>query len=182
MIIKLKELAKNAKIPESDLITRPVGKSIYNKVIENIKHISEGETIIIDFENIQVIDFSFVDEFIIKLIDDAKNKDKKFYIKLKNVSEIAQKNIEAVIKSYSEYGKKILAITDDLSINNTFYLGNMNENENNVFNSIRRNNYSTLEDIKFVTRMDIEDLAESLSSLIDCNCIKLDSDGRYAII
>jgi hypothetical protein len=185
MIIKLKEIAKNAKISESDLITRPVGKVIYNKFIENIKHIGESETVVIDFETIKVIDFSFVDEFIIKLIDYAKNdknKGKKFYIKLKNVSEIAQKNIEAVIKSYSEYNKKILVITDNLSINNTFYLGNMSENENKVFNSIRINKYSTQEDIKLITQMDIEDLTESLSNLLELNSIKLDSDGKYTII
>ena len=183
MVIKLKELAKNIKIAELDLITRPVGKTIYNKVIENISHISEGETVIIDFENIKVIDFSFVDEFVIKLIDNAKNaENKRFYVKLKNISEIAQKNIKAVIKSYTEYGKKVLVITEDLNINNTFYLGDMNENENKVFNSIRINNYSTLEDLKFITQMDIGSLTESLSSLLDCNCIKLDFDGKYTII
>jgi ribosomal protein S13 len=181
MVIKLKEFAKNVKISESDLITRPVGKLIYNKFIENVKNISEGETVIIDFTNIKVIDFSFVDEFIINLIDYAK-KGKKFYIKLKNVSKIAQKNIEAVIKSYAEYNKKVLVITESLSIKNTFYLGDMSENENKVFNSIRINNYSTQEDLKLITQMDIKDLSESLSNLLDFNCIKLDSDGKYAII
>ena len=179
MIIKLKESAKSAKISESDLITRPIGKLIYNKFMERIKHISEGETVIIDFEGIKVIDFSFVDEFIIKLIDDAKNK--KFYIKLKNISEIAQKNIGAVIKSYSEYNKKVLVITESLNINNTFYLGDMNEDESKVFNAIRINKYSTQEDIKFITQIDVEKLTESLTNLVNCNCIKLDLD-RYSVI
>ena len=181
MIIKLKEFTKSVKISESDLITRPVGKLVYNKFIEKIEHIGNGETVIIDFENIKVIDFSFVDEFIIKLIDYAK-EDKKFYIKLKNVSEIAQKNIKAVIKSYAEYDKKILVTTENLSINNTFYLGNMSKNENEVFNAIRINNYSTQKDLKFITQLSIEDLTESLSSLMDYNCIKLDLDGKYTVI
>lgn len=181
MIIKLKEFAKSTKISESDLITRPVGKLIYNKFIEKIKHISEEETVIIDFKDIKVIDFSFVDEFIIKLIDIAKNKDRKFYIKLRNISEIAQKNIGAVIKSYSEYNKKVLVITESLNINNTFYLGDMNENESKVFNAIRINKYSTQEDIKFITQIDVEKLTESLTNLVNCNCIKLDLD-RYSVI
>ena len=57
MIINVAKLAREAKMKLPDLITRPVGRLMYTKMREKLSIAGEGETVILDFENIKVIDY-----------------------------------------------------------------------------------------------------------------------------
>jgi hypothetical protein len=128
MIISILKKVKEVKISFPDLITRPSGKKMFESVISSLDIISENETILMDFAGIGVIDSSFIDEFIVKLILESKKNEKPFFIKLKNISDIAEINIDSVFKTYTNYNKdRIIVITDDIRRNNSFFIGNLDE-------------------------------------------------------
>ena len=87
MIIDIAKIARNCKIKLPDLITRPVGRSLYAAVKEKLEFVGAGETVLLDFEGVKVIDSSCVDELIVRLIQDSYAR--YFYIKLRNVSPIS---------------------------------------------------------------------------------------------
>jgi hypothetical protein len=140
MIIELKKKVKELKISCPDLITRPSGKKMYESVKSSLDIISENETILIDFNGIGVIDSSFIDEFIVKLIIDSKKNEKAFFIKLKNISDIAEINIDSVFKTFSNYNKeRMIVITDDIRKNNNFFIGTLGELEKSLLAFLRVN-------------------------------------------
>jgi len=100
MVIAIKKKAEELKIKSPDLITRHMGRIMYNAIKAIVENIGDGETLVLDFDGIKVIDSSFIDEMIVKLIVDSKSAERAFYIKLKNISAIAETNIDLVFRSY----------------------------------------------------------------------------------
>ncbi len=146
MIIIVAKLAREAKIKLPDLITRPVGRKIYAKMKEKLAVAGEGEVVILDFENIKVIDSSFIDEFLVRLIKDSEVSD--FYIKLRNISAISEINIDSVFISYSNYKDGRLAvIREELGKNNRYYIGPLSEQEGDIIDYLKINRNSGIEDI-----------------------------------
>jgi len=178
MVLKLYEIAKKMKIDLPDLLTRPTGRKIYKKSIEKIKYAGDNETILIDLEGIKVMDSSFIDEFLIKLLLNSVN-DKKYYIKLKNISNISEINIDSVLKTYTDYNKKILILTDDICQNNNFYIGELNSSEREVLNFLRINKSANIKDIIDFSRQNEEKIIKILDALYSFRLIKIDHGVYY---
>jgi hypothetical protein len=87
MIITIAKMARELKIRTPDLITRPVGRQMYARTSEALSIIQEDETVLLDFEGIQVIDSSFIDEYIMKLLLRSRTDERPFFIKLANISD-----------------------------------------------------------------------------------------------
>jgi len=146
MIINVAKLAREAKIKLPDLITRPVGRIMYGKMKEKLSIAGDGETVVLDFENIKVIDSSFIDEFLVKLIADAENSD--IYIKVKNISAVSEINIDSVFNSYSNYKSGRLAvIREELGKNNRYYIGPLTENESDIIDYLKLNHHAGIEEM-----------------------------------
>ena len=73
MVINIRKKADELKIKGPDLLTRPVGRLMYQSIRGMLEHIREGETLVLDFQNIKVIDSSFIDEMIVRLVIDSRN-------------------------------------------------------------------------------------------------------------
>ena len=71
MIIKINKTAEVLKLKMPDLITRHVGRSMYDSIKKLVGNINDGETLVLDFEGIKVIDSSFIDEMVVRLILDS---------------------------------------------------------------------------------------------------------------
>lgn len=181
MEVKIGNLSKKNRQKSSDLITRPVGRNMYKKVTESMKIISEGEVVVLDFENIRVIDSSFIDEFIVRLIMDSVNKG-NFYIKLRNISDIAEINISSVLKSYSQFDKKIVVMTEDICLNNNFYIGDLLSDESDVINFLRINREVSLEDIIAATGLPEERAKVALVTLVEMRLVRTVENGIYSIV
>lgn len=148
MIIKINKTAEVLKLKMPDLITRHVGRSMYDSIKKLVGNINDGETLVLDFEGIKVIDSSFIDEMVVRLILDSMTSKPAFYIKLKNISEIAEINIDLVFRSYSNYkNKKIVVITENICQNNVFFIGPLSDQERDVVEFVRVNKSITADDV-----------------------------------
>lgn len=167
MIIDVAKIAKEVKVKLPDLITRPVGRMMYAATVKKLSIIGAGETVILDFSGVKVIDSSFIDEYIVKLILDSRGKD--FYLKLRNISPISEINIDSVFNSYSNYKDTRIAVArEEIGKNNRFYIGPLGEHERDIMDYLRINLNAGIEDISRFSGIDfniLKTLLEELSIL-----------------
>ena len=180
MIINVAKLAREAKVKLPDLITRPVGRLMYAKMKEKMSIAGEGETVLLDFENIKVIDSSFIDEFLVKLINDAESQD--FYIKLRNISAVSEINIDSVFNSYSNYKSgRIAVIREELGKNNRYYIGPLTEHEGDIIDYLKLNHQAGVEEISRFCGLETGHLKEILGDLMRLRVIRR-NDGEFVSV
>ena len=132
MTIRVQDLGKTAE----DLITRPVGRRYYSAAMKRIGSAMKGEVIVLDFEGIRVMDPSFADEFMVKMVDASREKD--FYVRLKNLSRSTEGNVRTVFDSYAEYaGREYVLPVEEALSDGTNYLGRMDRSSREVLDFIR---------------------------------------------
>lgn len=180
MIINVAKLAREAKMKLPDLITRPVGRLMYAKMREKLSIAGEGETVILDFENIKVIDSSFIDEFLVKLIIDAEKSD--IYIKVRNITPVSEINIDSVFNSYSNYKSGRLAvIREELGKNNRYYIGPLTEHESDIIDYLKINHHAGVDEISRFCGMETGLLKKILEDLIRLRLIRK-TDGEFVSV
>jgi hypothetical protein len=164
MVINVLKMAKEAKVKVPDLITRPVGRIMFNKAMDKLFNISEEEILLLDFEGIKVTDSSFIDEFIVKLILDSGSRN--YYVKLTNISDISEINIDSVFNSYSNYNDKRIAVCrSELGKNNRYYIGPLNEQESDIIDFFRINRSAEPEEISRFTGLELSSVQGIMSEL-----------------
>lgn len=164
----VKDIASRLKISGPDMITRPVGRSVFSEIEKKLKSRNSGETVVFDCEGIKVMDLSFIDECIVRTIL-LSREEPVFYLRLRNISDIAEINIDSVFNSYSVYNSdRIAAVTENICRNNSFFIGSLSELEKDIFEFIRKNKVAAMDDIIHYTKKDrdeIEKLVAELDSL-----------------
>ena len=182
MVIRIQKTASDLHFNSPDLITRPLGRKMYEKVRNMLKNVSHGETVILDFSGIMVVDTSFIDEFLVRLINDSMNEQAGFFIKLTNISEISDNNIDAVLRSYSNYkNKKYVVNTSEIRQNNNFFLGPLTDTERDVVHYIRINKSASLQDLSEFTGLSKKQLSELLQDLCGLRVLKSDGGIYFSI-
>jgi hypothetical protein len=180
MIINVAKTAKEIKVKLPDLITRPVGRMMYAATVEKLSIIGEGEVVLMDFVGIKVMDSSFVDEYIVKFIHDSR--DRNFYLKLRNISVIAEINIDSVFNSYSTYKiSRIAVIRDEIGKNNRFYIGPLSEHESDILDYLRINQSAGIDDISRFSGIDFQKLKILLEELSVLRVIRK-NNGEFAAV
>jgi len=148
MVIEIKKIARELKIKLPDLITRPAGKRMYEKVKELLRHAGEDEVTVLDFSGVKVLDASFVDELLIRLILDSREDEKTFFLKLTNVSDVTELNIDTVLNSHHLYNnEKIAVVTDGITFRNSCYLGVLSPEQRDILDYLRINKTAGPEEI-----------------------------------
>ena len=111
-ILKLGNVVKQElKNGSTNLVTRETGRIILSRIEHEIGEVNKGETIVLDFSDVKVIDYSCADEVIAKLVTRLKGDeygDK--YVILQNLSPSQKENIHAALEKKD---LAILAITSD---------------------------------------------------------------------
>jgi len=177
MVISLKKLAGEIKIDVPDLITRQMGKAIFEIISGKLKSMHENELLVLDFEAIQVIDASFIDELIIKLILLSRSSLFPFYVKLKNISQAVEINIDLVFNSFSSFNRdRIVVLSSDLFSNNSYYIGSLSEREKDILDYLRINKHSSLKDIMNLTGTRESEIKRILDELYAMRIIRKDDD------
>jgi len=152
MVINVFKKAQELKLKTPDLITRHVGRVMYDAIKKMFEAVREGEIVVLDFGGIKVIDSSFIDEMLVRLIIDSRTCERPFFIRLKNISEIAEINIDLVFRSYSNYkNKKIVVITENICQNNAFFIGPLSDRERDILAYLRVNKSITVDDVAAFT-------------------------------
>src|SRR3990172_2642574 len=105
----------------SDLVTRPSGQAIRERIERDIEKEMTGEVIALDFSQIGIIDYSCADEIVAKLISrllGGEYGDK--YISLTGLNENQKENIEVALE------RKDLAVAAEMRGGEKVLIGNLN--------------------------------------------------------
>lgn len=116
-----KLLREELKNGSSDLVTRPSGQVIRERIERDIAQVKEGAVIVLDFSKIGVIDYSCADEVVAKLISrllSGEYGDK--YIILTGLNENQKENIEVALE------RKDLAVMAGMRNGKRILIGSLN--------------------------------------------------------
>lgn len=183
MVFNVKKIAESMKYRSPDLITRPIGRKIYAHVIKKMESVSPGEVIVLDCEGIMVMDSSFIDELIVRLVNDSMSSDSQFFIRLKNLSDSAEINIDSVFKSYSRYNsQKIVVITEDLCRNNNYYIGSVSGIEKDIIDYLRINRSAGIGEISKYAEKSPEEIYSVMISLVGLRIVRNLKEGIYSAV
>jgi len=181
MIIKLNKIASELKLKIPDLITRPVGKDLFARVLKNLVNIHEGEVLLLDFEGYRVLDPSFIDEFIIRLIFKSRAEENHFYVKLVQISEIAAINIASVFKSYNNVNNIRLAVITDSLIGNNYFIGDLQPQERDIINYLIVNKTALCPEIASFLEIGNGETEALLDSMHSMRTVRKLLDGNTTI-
>jgi hypothetical protein len=135
----LKEELKNGS---SDLVTRPSGQTIRNRIERDIENEKDGEVIALDFSKIGVIDYSCADEVVAKLVSrllGGEYGDK--YIILTGLNENQKENIEVALE------RKELAVMAQMKNGKKILLGSLNNYLKETLNLILKKGKITAKEL-----------------------------------
>jgi len=135
----MKEELKNGS---SDLVTRPSGQVIRERIERDIEKERNGEVIGLDFSKIGIIDYSCADEIIAKLISrllSGEYGDK--YIVLTGLNENQKENIEVALE------RKELAVMAQMKDNKKILLGTLHNYLKETLNFILKKGKITAADL-----------------------------------
>ncbi len=186
MVIDIRKISAELKIKLPDLITRPVGRRIYARILKQLEHAGGDEVVVLDFEGIKVIDSSFIDECIIRLIKDSRESDKRYFIKLKNISDITEINLDSVLNSYYMYNSdKIAVVTDRITRNRSCFLGTLSKEEKDIIDYLRINKIVRADELAVFMELPAEETAAIAEGLYKIRILRKDESGgsvRYIAV
>jgi len=125
-----------------DLVTRPSGQAIRERIERDMENESNGTVVALDFSKIGVIDYSCADEIVTKLLSrllSGEYGDK--YLLLTGLNENQKENIEVALE------RKDLAIMGELRDGNRIVLGNLNSYLKDTFDFIVKKKKVTSKDL-----------------------------------
>jgi hypothetical protein len=182
MLIEAVKLSKENKIALPDLITRPVGRKFFSSAGSKLDIIGSGETLVIDFGGIKVMDSSFIDESIVKLILLSREPGKPFFVKIKNISRVAEINIDLVFNSYTSYNNtRIAVITDTITSGNKFFIGSLKKEESDILEYIRVSKSASAGEVASAAGLDKKSGAETVDMLYSLRLIKINGETCEAV-
>ncbi len=179
MILNIAKIAKNARIKLPDLITRPIGKKMYEKMGEQLANVGDDEIVILDFDSIEVIDSSFIDEFLVKLMVEPQYSG--IFLKLRNISPIIEVNIESVFLAYSKYNRRIAIMKEDFGSKKKYYLGKLLSIEEDILDYMRINKSTAVGELADFLRISKDKTEETLNELVDLKLIRM-YNNRYTSV
>jgi hypothetical protein len=180
MIVNVSKKAEELRLNLPDLITRPAGRVMYERIRKIAGKMSDNETLLLDFAGIKVIDSSFIDEMLVRLLLDSADSVNHFYVKLGNFSQIAEVNIDLVLRSYSNYkNKKIVVITENICHNNAFFIGPLSDGEKDTVEFIRINRSATIEEVADFSGLPAREARKMLEGLFAMQAVKKNKEGVF---
>ncbi len=142
----LKEELKNGS---SDLVTRPSGQTVRNRIERDIEKEKDREIIALDFSRIGVIDYSCADEVVAKLVSrllGGEYGDK--YIILTGLNENQKENIEVALE------RKELAVMAQMKNGKKILLGSLNNYLKETLNLILKKGKITAKELSEAMRLE----------------------------
>jgi hypothetical protein len=135
----LKEELKNGS---SDLVTRPSGQVIRNRIEQDLENEKNGEVVALDFSKIGIIDYSCADEVIAKLISRLlSNEYGDRYIILTGLNENQKENIEVALE------RKDLAVMAEMGNGKKILIGSLNNYLKETLNLILKKGKITAKEL-----------------------------------
>lgn len=153
----LKEELKNGS---NDLVTRPSGQAIRERIEKDIAQEKEGDVIALDFSKIGIIDYSCADEIVAKLISrllGGEYGDK--YIVLTGLNETQKENIEVALE------RKDLAVIAGTRDRERILLGSLNNYLKETLNLIHKRGKITAKELSVTMKLEMNTSGTRLLNL-----------------
>src|SRR3989304_3055541 len=160
----LKEELKNGS---SDLVTRPSGQVIRNRIEKDMENEKDGEIIALDFSKIGIIDYSCADEVVAKLISrllSGEYGDK--YIILIGLNENQRENIEVALE------RKDLAVMAEMKDERKILLGSLNNYLKETLNLILKKGKVSAKDLSEIMKLEANTSGTRLLNLYKKRLVK----------
>jgi hypothetical protein len=125
-----------------DLVTRPSGEKIRQRIERDMEREPDGAVISLDFTKIGIIDYSCADEIIAKLVSrllSGEYGDK--YLLLIGLNENQKENIEVALE------RKDLSIVSEMRDGNRALIGNLNNYLKETLDFIRKKKKVSAKDL-----------------------------------
>jgi hypothetical protein len=125
-----------------DLVTRPSGEKIRQRVERDMEKEPDGSVIALDFARIGIIDYSCADEIIAKLVSrllSGEYGDK--YILLSGLNENQKENIEVALE------RKDLAVAAEMRDGNRALVGSLNNYLKETLDFVRKKKKVSAKDL-----------------------------------
>jgi hypothetical protein len=142
----LKEELKNGS---SDLVTRPSGQVIRERIERDILKERNGEIIALDFSKVGIIDYSCADEIVAKLISRLQSGEYgDRYIILIGLNENQKENIEVALE------RKELAVMAQTKDNKKILMGTLNNYLKETLNLILKKGKITAKELSEAMKLE----------------------------
>ncbi len=160
-----------------DLVTRPSGQAIRERIEQDIEKEHDGSVIALDFSKIGVIDYSCADEIVAKLVSRllaGEYGDK--YLLLYGLNENQKENVEVAIE------RKDLAIVAGMLDGSRIVLGNLNNYLKDTLDFIVKKKKATAKELSDAKKIEANTSGTRLLNLYKKRLVKrveeVRSDGR----
>lgn len=166
----LKEELKNGS---SDLVTRPSGQAIRDRIERDIEREKDGEVIALDFSKIGIIDYSCADEVVAKLLSrllSGEYGDK--YIVLSGLNENQKENIEVALE------RKNLAVMACVNNGKNMLIGSLNNYLKETLNLILKKGKITAKDLSEAMKFEMNTSGMRLLNLHKKRLVKRTEEIR----
>ncbi|OIP60535.1 MAG: hypothetical protein COY75_00765 [Nitrospirae bacterium CG_4_10_14_0_8_um_filter_41_23] len=144
-----KLLKQELKNGSSDLVTRPSGQIIRNRIEKDIGKEKDGEIIALDFSKVGIIDYSCADEIVAKLVSrllSGEYGDK--YIILTGLNENQKENIEVALE------RKELAVMAEMGNGKRILIGSLNNYLKETLNLILKKSKITASELSKTMKLE----------------------------
>jgi len=125
-----------------DLVTRPSGQAIRERIERDLENEPAGAVVLLDFSNIGIIDYSCADEIVAKLVSrllSGEYGDK--YLLLAGLNENQKENIEVAVE------RKDLAVMGEMRDGSRAVLGSLNSYLKDTLEFIVKKKKATSKDL-----------------------------------
>ena len=144
-----KLLKQELKNGSSDLVTRPSGQMVRERIERDIVKEKDGEVIALDFSKVGIIDYSCADEIVAKLVSrllSGEYGDK--YIILTGLNENQKENIEVALE------RKELAVIANMRDGKQVLLGSLNNYLKETLNLIVKKSKITASELSKTMKLE----------------------------
>ena len=160
----LKEELRNGS---SDLVTRPSGQVIRERIERDVAQEEDGAIVALDFSKIGIIDYSCADEIVAKLISrllSGEYGDK--YITLTGLNENQKENIEVALE------RKDLAVMAEMKDERKILLGSLNNYLKETLNLILKKGKISAKDLSEIMKLEANTSGTRLLNLYKKRLVK----------
>jgi len=168
-----KLLTEELENGSSDLVTRPSGQVVRNRIEREIEKEKKGEVISLDFSKIGVIDFSCADEIVAKLVSrllSIEYGDK--YIVLAGLNENQMENIEVALE------RKGLSVIAEARNGKKILIGNLNNYLKETLNAVLDKGVITAKELSETLKLEMNTSGTRLLNLHKKRLVKRTEEIR----
>jgi len=156
-----------------DLVTRPSGQAIRERIERDIKDEPDGAVVALDFSKIGVIDYSCADEIVTKLVSRLLAGEYRVkYLLLSGLNENQKENIEVAIE------RKDLAVMAEMRDGSRVVLGNLNNYLRDTLDFIVKKKRATAKELADAKKIEANTSGTRLLNLYKKRLVKRIEEAR----